>query len=85
MKIKLNTTSVKLLILAIRTAPQHRLRIAYADMSRLLFISQRSAQRLVKRLEQAGLLQVERSQERYVPNTYTIDEEYFNQKETPNE
>ena len=77
MKIRLNTKSVKLFIAAIRAAPEGRLQIAYSNMASLLLITQRSAQKLVKRLEKAGLLKVERSSDQYTTNTYSINYDYF--------
>ena len=69
--------ATKLLIAAIQTAPDKRLQISYRDLADRLFITIRSSQKLVKRLEQAGLLKVERPDELWIPNTYSINQTYF--------
>ena len=71
------TKSVKLLVAAIRAAPNQQLQISYKDLADRLFITTRSVQKLVNRLEAAHLIYIERSTEQWIPNVYFINDTYF--------
>jgi Mn-dependent DtxR family transcriptional regulator len=71
------TKSVKILLASIQATPDQRLSISYQDLSSLLFISVRSAQKLIKRLESASLLKIERDTNQFKPNTYSINNTYY--------
>ena len=75
-KVKLSPAT-KLLLAAIRAAPNQQLQISYKDLADRLFITVRSVQKLINRLEQANLVRVERSSENWIPNTYSINQTYY--------
>lgn len=78
------TKSVKLFIAAIRAAPNQQLQLSYKDLAARLFITTRSVQKLINRLEAVHLIYVERSTEQWVPNIYKINDTYFQLLEAEN-
>ena len=82
-KIK-QSPAVKLFLSAIRAAPNQQLQLSYKDLAERLFITTRSVQKLINRLEQANLVRVERSSENWIPNTYSINQTYYQLLEAEN-
>ena len=76
--------AVKLFIAAIRAAPNQQLQLSYKDLAERLFITVRSVQKLINRLEAASLIRVERSAEQWIPNIYTIKNTYYQLLEDQN-
>ena len=76
------TAAFKLLIIAIRNAPDGRLTISYAALIKRLGVTQRAAIKLTQRLERLGYLIIERKQNE--ANTYSLNEDFWNQYEEQN-
>lgn len=76
------TAAFKLLVIAIKNAPEGRLTMSYDNLKSRIGVTQRAVVNLTQRLEKLGYLIVERNQNQ--ANTYSLNEDFWNKYEEHN-